>query len=98
MHPELPGLPPGPAVHLPMFDQQDARRERPGPTRTRESDRGFARRHDRGRERFDRRHGPPDEGGRVVPALTRSVEQAMEMGETRNITDRSFRCICWCIV
>ena len=81
MHPELPGLPPGPAVHLPMFDQQDVRRElRQGPREG--HDRGFDRRHGRpGRERGDRRHGPMD-GSRVVPALTRSVEQAMEMGET----------------
>ena len=60
MHPELPGLPPGPAVHLPMFDQQDVRRElRQGPREG--HDRGFDRRHGRpGRERGDRRHGPMD--------------------------------------
>lgn len=69
MHPELPGLPPGPAVHLPMFDQQDARRElRQGPTRDRPGrrERGFHQRH------------PPDErttASTAVPALTRSVEQ-----------------------
>lgn len=74
MHPELPGLPPGPAVHLPMFDQQDVCRElRQGPREG--HDRGFDRRHGRpGRERGDRRHGPMD-GSRVGPALTRSVEQ-----------------------
>ena len=95
MHPELPGLPPGPAVHLPMFDQQDVRRElRPGP---REShDRGFDRRHGRpGRERgCDRRHGPMDEGSRVVPALTRSVEQAKTWRWVEH-DPRSCRCLGW---